>query len=411
MTAGARAVAAGRNSPYAWTRLAVSVVIMMIGAAGMFTVVVALKPVALTFAASRADASLPYMLTMIGFGVGGIVMGRLSDRFGVMAPVAFGGVCLGTGFILAASATSLWQFSLAQGLLIGLCGSSATFAPLVADISHWFGRHRGLAVAIVISGNYLGGTVWPPIVQHFFDSVGWRDTYVGLGVFCLVTILPLCLVLYRRTPRDVGTASEDGAVEPGRPLGMAPATLQCVLCAAGVGCCIAMAMPQVHIVAYATDLGHAAARGAEMLALMLGFGVVSRIGSGAISDRIGGVRTLLLGSGLQALALALFIPADSLTGLYLMSVLFGLSQGGIVPSYAIIIRDYFPPGQAGWRIGAVLSATLFGMAAGGWMAGALYDLTGSYDAAFVNAIGFNIVNMAIAITLLRRSRQRLAIPT
>jgi MFS family permease len=382
---------------------------MTIGGAGMYVVTVALPPVQAEFAASRSDASLPYTLTMIGFGVGGILMGRLADRFGVMVPVMLGGACLGLGFIAAGFSQSLMQFALIQGLVIGLLGTAATFAPLVADASLWFTRRRGIAVAICASGNYLAGAVWPPIVQHFFDTVGWRATYIGVGVFCLVAVLPLALMLRRRPPalEAAAVASVHGDWSP-RPLGVSPGQLQALLCVAGVACCIAMSMPQVHIVAYCVDLGFGAQRGAEMLSLMLACGIASRLLSGWICDHIGGLRTLLLGSGLQAVALAMFLPFDGLASLYLVSALFGLFQGGIVPSYAIIVREHFSPREAGERVGTVLMATLLGMAAGGWLSGAIFDLTGSYRAAFIHGIAWNALNLAIAFELLRRSRRRAA---
>jgi MFS family permease len=294
-----------------------------------------------------------------------------------------------------------------HGLLIGFLGCSGTFAPLIADTSMWFTRHRGIAVAICSSGNYLAGAVWPPVLQHFFDTVGWRSTYVGVGLFSLVAVVPLALMLRPRPPiPSAATTSRTTRALHARPLGLAPNTLMLLLSAAGIGCCVAMSMPQVHIVAYCGDLGYGAARGAEMLALMLGCGIVSRLASGWISDRIGGLRTLLVGSVLQGIALALFLPFDGLVSLYVVSALFGLFQGGLVPSYAIIIREYFPPGEAGARVGIVLMATLFGMALGGWMSGAIFDLTGSYRAAFMNGVAFNLLNMTIAFSLLRRARQR-----
>jgi len=400
------AVQSEAESSYAWLRLAASLALMTLGGAGMYIVTVALPPIQAEFGVGRSDASLPYTLTMIGFGLGGILMGRLADRFGVRVPVLIGTFCLGAGFVVAGLAGNLWQFALAQGLLIGFLGCSATFAPLVADTSLWFNRRRGIAVAICASGNYLGGTVWPPVVQYYFDSVGWRQTYIGVGLFCIAAMLPLTLMLRRRPP---GLAPVAPGVASGAPrdLGLRPALLLGLLCTAGVACCVAMSMPQVHIVALCGDLGFAAARGAEMLSLMLGFGIVSRLTFGWISDHIGGLRTLLLGSTLQAVALALFLPADGLTSLYVVSALFGLFQGGIVPSYAIIVREYFDPKVAGTTVSIVLTATLFGMALGGWMSGAIFDLTGSYDAAFLNGLAWNLLNMAIAGWLLLRARKRL----
>jgi MFS family permease len=365
-------------------------------------VIVALPAVQAEFGVARSAASLPYTVTMISFGFGSILMGRLSDRFGIFAPAVGGALGLSLGYAAASQATSLWQFILAQGVLVGVAGSVA-FAPIIADTSLWFTRHRGMAVSIIASGSYLAGTVWPPVVQHFIDRHGWRPTYLGIAVFCVVTMVPLALVLRRRSPlSDTTSATAHVVSRSPRPLGMSPASLQTVLVIAGLSCCVAMSMPQVHIVAYCGDLGHGVARGAQMLSLMLGFGIVSRLASGWICDRIGGRRTLLLGSSLQALALVLFLPFDGLVSLYILSALFGLVQGGIVPAYAVIIREFFPPEEAGVRVATVLMATVFGMALGGWMSGVIFDLTGSYQTAFVNGILWNLLNLGIAVGLLRR---------
>jgi len=397
---------AATESAYAWGRLLAALAMMTLGGVGMYGVTVVLPEIQAEFGVARSAASLPYTLTMVGFGIGGVLMGRMADRFGVVVPVLIGAAALGLGFVAAGSARSLLEFSLAQGLVIGLFGTAATFAPLVADISLWFTRRRGIAVAIVISGNYLAGAIWPPVMQHFFDSVGWRQTYVGVGVVCLLAMLPLTLMLRRRPPAlDAAPAVPVKTVlQPARPLGFTPNALTVLLSIAGVACCVAMSMPQVHIVAYCGDLGFGAARGAQMLSVMLGFGILSRLASGWICDHIGGLRTLLLGSTLQAIALALFLPFDGLASLYVISAMFGLFQGGIVPSYAIIVREYFSPREAGARTGTVLMATLFGMALGGWLSGAIFDFTGTYRAAFLNGIGWNLLNLAIAAGLLVRAR-------
>lgn len=398
------------ESRYAWTRLWMSLLLMTIGGSGMYGITVVLPRMQQDFGATRGDASLAYTLTMIGFGFGGVLMGRLADRYGVMMVVMLGAVGLGLGYVAAGLAPGLFLFCLAQGLLVGLLGTSATFAPLVADTSRWFDRRRGIALAICMSGNYTAGAFWPPVMQFFIDAWGWRATYVGMGVFCIVSMVPLALVLRKRPPlvQVAATASAAGApaTASARPLGLHPNVLLALLCVAGVACCVAMSMPQVHIVAYCGDLGFGAARGAEMLSLMLAMGVVSRLVSGWISDRIGGLRTLLLGSLLQGIALLMFLPADGLVSLYLVSAMFGLFQGGIVPSYALIVREYFPPQEAGAKVGTVLMATLFGMALGGWMSGAVFDLTGSYRAAFLNGIAWNLLNLAIVATLLWRAGSR-----
>ncbi|HXJ84070.1 MAG TPA: MFS transporter [Candidatus Methylomirabilis sp.] len=392
------------ESVYAWIRLFVALLLSAIGGVGMWSVIVALPAIQSEFGVARSAASLPYTMTMICFGFGGILMGRLSDRFGIFVPVTGGAIVLGLGYSVASQATSLWQFALAQGLLVGVAGSVA-FAPIIADTSLWFTRRRGVAVAIIASGSYLAGTVWPPVVHHFIASVGWRRTYLGIAVFCVVTMLPLALGLRRRSPlTDRSFATGTAPVRPWAlsPLEMSPAALQTVLVIAALCCCVAMSMPQVHIVAYSADLGYGAARGAQMLSLMLGAGVVSRLVSGWICDRIGGRRTLVLGSGLQALALALFLPFNGLASLYILSALFGLVQGGIVPAYAVIIREFFPADEAGVRVGTVLMATVFGMALGGWLSGVIFDLTGSYQAAFFNGFVWNLLNFGIAVALLRQ---------
>jgi len=393
------------ESAYAYARLATSLALMTLSGSGMYAVVVALKPIAFEFGTTRSAASVAYGVTMIGFGLGGIIMARWSDRVGVMWPCLTGSIMLVVGFFLASKSASIWHLYLAQGLLIGGIGNGAMFAPLVADATLWFNRRRGIAVAIVASGIYMAGAVWPPILQYFIDQSDWRSTYEGLAIFLLITMPPLCLILYQRSDA-VAEADSSNIHANSRPLGLPPNGLQGLLCCAGMACCIAMAVPQAHIVAHATDLGHVARRGAEMLALMLATGTISRLLFGWISDRIGGLATMFLGSGLQALTLLCFMFAESLTALYLMSGLFGLSQGGIVPSYAIVVRRFFLPGQIGWRFSLVLSATFLGMAFGAWVAGLLYDWSGSYRLAFINAVGVNVAHTFLAWWLLKRASAR-----
>jgi MFS family permease len=397
-------IESGIETPYAWRRLVLSLLLSTIGGVGLWSAVVVLPAIQAEFGIARASASLPYTMTMVGFAFGGIATGRLADRFGIIFPVIGGTVALSLGYLLASQTASLWQFVAVQGVMIGLLGSSATFGPLIADVSHWFTRNRGTAVGICASGSYLAGTVWPPVLQHFIDAYGWRTAYAGVGIFCIATMLPLSLALRRRTPMLHG-ATPVAAVGPSA-FRLSPSVLQGLLVVAGFACCVAMSMPQVHIVAYCADLGYGVARGAEMLSLMLGTGVVSRMASGWICDRIGGVRTLLLGSALQCLTLIFYLPWNGLASLYIVSALFGLSQGGIVPAYAIIVREYFAPQEAGARLGLILMATIFGMAAGGWMSGAIFDLTSSYRAAFVNGILWNLLNLSIALWLLRQPRMR-----
>jgi MFS family permease len=403
----------GADSPYAAARLAVALVLMTMGGSGMYGVSVVLPVVQSDFGIARADASVPYSMLMLGFGVGGVFMGRLADRFGVMVPLLVGAAGLGAGFLVASRAPDIATFNLAHGLLIGFLGCSATFSPLLADTALWWVKRRGIAIAICASGNYVGGALWPPLIQRYVEAVGWRETYLGLGILSFTVIALLALAMRERPPSSssgsdrVGGDREPisaGGLMASRPFNLSPAQAQTLLCIAGLACCVAMSMPQVHIVAYCGDLGYGAARGAEMLAVMLGFGIVSRLASGYICDHIGGLRTLLLGSVLQGIALLLFLPFDGLVSLYVISALFGLFQGGIVPSYAIIVREHFPARETGMRVGACMMATMIGMALGGWMSGKVFDLTGSYQAAFVNGIAWNALNLVIAGFLLRRVR-------
>ena len=390
------------DGPYAWLRLGISVVMATIGGAGMWAVVVVLPQVQAEFGVDRANASLPYTATMIGFAAGNVLVGRAIDRFGYWRPALMTSIGLSAGFLLASLTQSIVQFALVQGVLIGV-GCSAIFGPLIADISHWFDRHRGLAVTGAASGNYFAGAFWPSVMPHFMTEFGWRSTYAAIGIVCLVTMVPLILLLRRPAPRIVeGQAPSARRV---RPIALSPSALQMLLIVAGVGCCVAMSMPQVHIVAYCMDLGFGMAHGADMLAIMLAAGVISRIGSGFLADRIGAVQTLFIGSALQCLSLALYIPFDGLASLYVVSLVFRLSQGGIVPCYAIIVRDYMPASEAGRRVGLVMMATIFGMALGGWMSGWIYDMTGSYTAAFLNGIAWNLLNLAVIGSLLWRTRR------
>ena len=395
------------DSPQAALRLLVTLGLVVLGNSSMYVVSVVLPAVQSEFGIGRADASLPYTLMMVCLGIGGIWTGRLADRHGLTPILWCGALAVFGGFALAANAQSIWLFGLAHGIL-GLIGSSSTFAPLMADTALWWQKRRGIAVAICACGNYIAGAIWPPLVQHGITTIGWRHTYLLLGLVCGMGMFLLSLKMRAKPPipkvsvATASTTSDDSA----RPFGLLPSRAQLLLCTAGVACCVAMAMPQVHIVAYCTDLGYGAARGAEMLSLMLTCGIVSRLVSGLICDRIGGIKTLLLGSVLQGVALLAFLPFDGMVPLYVISATFGLFQGGIVPSYAIIVREHFSPKEVGERVGSVIMATLLGMALGGWLSGWIFDMTGSYKAAFVNGIAWNLLNVSITGWLYLRLKSR-----
>ncbi|WP_436015766.1 MFS transporter [Rhizobium sp. LjRoot254] len=396
------------DSRYAWWRLVLTLILGTVACVGNWSVVVLLPTLQLEFETVRGGASLPYTCTMLGFAFGGVAMGRLADRGGIVVPVLIGAFLLCIGYIMAAFTANIWQFA-ACSLVIGL-GSAAGFSPLISDLSLWFSRHRALAVAFAASGSYLSGAVWPMVIEHFQTSQGWRATHIGIGIFVPLVMVPIGLLLQRRL-KAVTYVQAEAVTEAARSeLGLSPNALQAILVVAGFACCMAMSMPQVHIVAYCGDLGYGVAVGTQIIALMLGLGVVSRLASGAVADRIGAGPMLILGSSMQAAALLLYLFFNSQSSLYVISGLFGLFQGGIVPMYAVIIRKYLPPREAGIRISLVLMATVLGMACGGLAAGYIFDATGSYRLAFLHGFLWNCVNLALVSWLIlwpwmrRRSR-------
>jgi MFS family permease len=391
------------DGPYAYRRLGLSLLIATIVGVGMWAVIVVLPAVQREFGVDRAAASLPYTLMMFGIAFGTLVLGRMADRAGITTPLMIAATTLGLGFVCAGLAPNLAVFSAAHALLIGV-GAGTGFAPMMADVSHWFVRRRGLAVVVVAAGNYLAGTIWPLVMSAAMPWLGWRGTYVAIGIFVAVTVPPLALMLRRRPAAEVFARAEAASEIARADVGISPALLVGLLVLAGFSCCVAMSMPQVHIVAYCGDLGYGVARGAEMLSLMLALGVVSRIGSGFVADEIGSSATLVIGSFMQALALALYMVFDGLTSLFVVSGLFGLFQGGIVPMYAIICRELLPPREAGAKIGLVVTATILGMAFGGYVSGVIFDWTHSYRAAFLNGLLWNALNLAIVGWLLWRRR-------
>ena len=395
------------DSRAGWIVATASLLIMAIGFGTPYVVVVALKPIAAEMGWPRAIPSLANALAYIGAGVGGIAFAWVADRIGVMVPALIGSVMVGLGAMVA-SGGSQWQLYVGHGLMIGLLGNAATFAPLMANVSRWFERNRGTALALVAAGQQISGAVWPPLFRYTIDLAGWRTTLFWYGAFALATMLPLSLLL-RRPPTTRADRQAAAAMRTGRVVGLPPNLVQGIICVAIVCCCVAMAMPMGHVVAFCSDLGFAPARGAEMLSLLTGCAFFSRVLWGRLSDRIGGLRTVLLGSACQAIFLSLYLVVDNLVGLYLVSAAFGLGFGGIVPSYALAIRELFAPGEAGWRMGAVFLGGLGGMALGGWLGGSIYDLTATYQPAFLVGVLFNLVNLVlVGALLLRGAGARLA---
>ncbi|MEJ6688161.1 MAG: MFS transporter [Paracoccaceae bacterium] len=387
------------DTAYSWQRLLVALVIGLVANAGMWAVVVIMPAVEAEFALTRAETSLPYMLSMLGYGLGNFIIGRWVDRVGIATALIGASFGIAVSFFAATQASDIGALA-AVHFILGLF-AAVGFAPLMSDISHWFLKWRGTAMALVASANYLSGAVWPTVLAGVLAQSGWRAVYLTLAVITVVVVPFLAMLLRRQVP-DAAVGATVETISNSANISMSPARLQICLGFAGVACCVAMSMPQVHIVSYCVGLGYGPVAGAEMLALMLFGGVLSRIFFGLLSDRLGGVRTLLLGSALQCLGLAFYLPYDGLVSLYTVSLIFGLSQGGIVPSYALIVREYMPAKEAGARVGFVLMMTIWGMALGGWMSGWIYDVSGSYQMAFLNGIMWNLINIGLVVALFFR---------
>ena len=389
------------DSLYSWLRLAISLMIAIVGNAGMWAIILVLPSVQSEFGIDRASASLPFTLTLLGFALGNFYMGKLADRYNISTVLLFSSIILALCFIFAAQSSSILSLALIQ-FVIGF-GTGASFGPVIADTSIWFLKKRGIAVALAASGNYLSGVVWPIFTRDLLLNYGWRTVYLVLAIAAVLIMAPLSLALKRKISAESTQADDLISQNRAQSTQLSPKSLQLFLGLAGLACCVAMSMPQVHIVAFCVDLGFGSTVGGNMLSLMLAGGIVSRIVSGFLADKIGGLRTLLIGSGLQCIALFLYLPFNGLVSLYLVSLIFGLSQGGIVPSYAIVVREHMPAKEAGARVGFVLMMTIVGMALGGWMSGWIYDLSGSYTLAFWNGILWNLLNLVIIFSLLPKN--------
>ena len=395
--------------------LVVSTYLVMTANGGMFLLVVSLKQMAGDFGWPRAVPSLAYAFFFAGAGIGGIVMGWWYDRSGAGPVTLLGLAMIGAGAMLVSAIDSRWQLYLVFGVMLGLLGYASIYGPLTINVMRWFRHRPGFAVGVVTAGEGLGGTIWPPVFRYFNETAGWRDTFLWFGVFVLVTALPLAAVLWRRRPAwDAGAGDEGGRIvdapaaaprTPERTIRLSTFAIQTALCLAIVGCCVSMAMPIAHLVAHASDLGHATARAAEMLAVALLISTVVRLVVGTlVVDRFGGLVALLVFSGLQTAALLLYAAADGLLALYAVSVLFGVGYGGVNICYPVLVREHLPRAEAGRRLGVILLFGTLGMALGGWLAGYIFDSTGGYTLAFLAGAAFNVTNLVIVAGLIIRTR-------
>ena len=395
--------------------LVVSTYLVMTANGGMFLLVVSLKQMAGDFGWPRTVPSLAYAFFFAGTGIGGIAMGWWFDRSGAGPVTLLGLTMIGAGAILVSGIDSRWQLYFVFGVMMGLLGYASIYGPLSINIMRWYEHRRGFAVGLVTAGEGIGGTLWPPVFRYFNETVGWRETFLWFGVFVLATALPLSAVLWRRMPaRDAESRDEDGRSIDLRPetpairtrtFGMSAFAIQSAVCLAIVGCCVAMAMPVAHLVAHASDLGHATARAAEMLAIALFTSTVIRLVGGAlVVDRFGGLVALLVFSALQTAAMLFYAAVDGMIALYAVSALFGIGYGGISICYPVLVREHLPPAEAGRRLGVILLFGTLAMALGGWLAGHIFDSSGSYTPAFLVGAVCNIANLIIVLGLIHRTR-------
>jgi MFS family permease len=400
--AAARATIETRDS---WTVCLTALGIAAVSFAAPAVTVVALKQIAADLGGERSIPALAYSLAWLGAACGGLVMGRVAERFGIRATVSFGALMIGAGLLLASSGGRL-SLLLGYGLFVGLLGNAGINAPLYVYVSRWFDRRRGTALALLGSGSSVSAAIWAPVFAYMVGQIGWRHTMQGFAVTEIALVLPAAALVFRPAPEPVGVAGDAHGPRPGHPvLGRRPRTILAALCCAGFCCCVPMAMPQGHLVAFCSDVGIPASQGAAMLSVLLGCAFLSRQFWGVVADRIGGLRTVLAGSFCQVLAMLGFLLTQDEAGLFAVSAAFGLGFSGIIPAYVLAVRELFPASEASWRVPSVLLFSGSGMAFGGWLAGAVYDYAGFYAIAFAAGIVFNVANLAVVGALVwRQSR-------
>jgi MFS family permease len=398
-TAGPHAVVEGRG---AWTAAGATLALLSISYGSPLLIVVGLKDITASLGTVREVTALAAALTWVGTGLGGILMGWLADRLGIRRIVMFGALNIGLGLVVSSIGT-VWALFIGHGLLLGLLGNGAMFPPLLVYVSRWFDRRRGTALALIASGQYIAGVIWPSFFEHAIAAYGWQATMAGFGIIAAGTIPPLAALFLHPAPAHPATeTTPSSGLKQARTLGLRPNVVLALLCIAGFFCCVPMALPQSHLVAFCTDVGVAPAQSALILSVMTGCAFFSRQFWGWLADRVGGLVTLMLGSTCQALAIAAFSATQNEAGLFAVSAAYGLGFSGIVPAYVLIVRELYPSAEASWRVPTVLFVSMSGMAFGSWFAGALYDHFGYYAPAFAIGVVFNLANLTVIGFLLAR---------
>jgi MFS family permease len=396
------------ESRSSWVIATVALTALMAAFGANWITAVALKDIAAEVNGARSIPAFASALAWLGSGLGGIVMGRIADKIGTRWTVAGGAVMIAVGLSISSLGPS-WPLWIGHGLFIGLIGLGGINSPLYIYVTRWFDRRRGSALALISSGVYLAGAVWPPVFERAIAYVGWRQTMLWYALLESLIVIPLALWFFGKPPEVIAAApAPRPGTAPTRVLGWPPNLVFAMMCTASILCCVPMAMPQGHLVAFCSDLGIARSVGAVMLSVLLGTAFLSRQIWGAISDRIGGLPTVLIGSTWQCSAMIAFLLTQNEVGLFTVAAGFGLGFSGIIPAYVLALRELFPAQEASWRIPTLLLFTAIGMASGGWLAGILYDTYGYYAPAFAVGIGSNILNIVLVGTLVTRSRMRVA---
>ena len=403
-TGATRADQATIETRQSWVVATVALGCMACSFGGLWIVSVGLKAIAADAGGARSVPALAAALAWLGSGLGGVAMGPIATRYGIRWTVICGALMIGVGLCVSTlgAGLPLW---IGHGFFMGLIGNAGLNAPLYIYVSRWFDRRRGSALALISSGSYIAGAVWPTIFERAIAAYGWKNSMIAYAAFEVAVIVPLAAWFFRAPPESIGAATGAHIARKGSVLGLRPNAMFVMMAAAAFACCVPMAMPQGHIVAFCSDLGIAPTHGAAMLSFILGTAFVTRQLWGVMSDRIGGLLTVLAGSVVQALAMTAFLLTQDEIGLFTVSAVYGLGFAGIIPAYVLAIREYFPARDASWRIPTLLLFSGSGMAAGGWIAGVLYDYFGYYLPAFATGIAFNLVNLVLIGSLVLRQRR------
>jgi MFS family permease len=388
-----------------WVVATVALMVMAVAFGAPWITVVGLKAIAAEVNGERSIPALAGALVWLGSGIGGILMGRIAERVGVRWTVIGGSLMIAAGLALSTLGPSLPLY-IGHGLFIGMLGLGGINAPFYVYVSRWFDRRRGSALALISSGSFLAGAIWPSIFERAIAYAGWRQAMLYYAAVELIIIVPAA-VLVLEAPPDSSLRFTPSKVRRGgeRVLGWPPNLVFVLQCCAIFTCCVPMSMPQAHLVAYCSDLGISPVHGAAMLSVLLAAAFLSRQVWGALSDRLGGLYTMLAGSACQTVGLAAFLLTQNEIGLFTVSAAFGFGFSGLVPANILASRELFPVGEAYWRMPTLLLCSGTGMATGGWLGGVLYDHFGYYAPAFAAGVAVSMINFMIVSTLSFRRSQ------